>query len=349
MKIALLKPIDQQTENSIYDDSYEIVDNINSLLNSSASKKVVVLSHQTDKDPIDNVRRTIESARIALSVPAAELHVLCSELHYPEINNLLERLDRNRVHVHLSGRLNFSLKRAKVYFWPYWLSQTSITHHYYTPESIKNQYTPYNNKIKSFDCLLGQKRVNRDFVYNGFINNGLAEQSIMTYYGIRDNVLDDFILEPHMEPIGFVDHSMSFAKYFTENLMMSAITPFSVYQKTAYSIITETNADNTFSFFTEKTAKPMLGKRLFIVFNGQYFLRNLRESGFKTFDGIIDESYDIEPDNQKRWQMALESAIWLSKQNQSEIFEKIKPITEHNFQLINSNWNQKLNKIIQSV
>lgn len=348
MKIAVLKPIDRPTESIISKNDFEIIDSINCLLNHPSPKKVVVFHHQTDRDPVGNIRRTIDFARQAISITSAQVHILCSEMHYPEINNLLAQLDRNRIHVHLSGKLNFSLNRAKVHFWPFWLSQTAITHRHHIPDSVKDQLTPYSVKEKLFDCLLGTKRVNRDFVYNGFVSSGLADKSIMTYYGQHPNVMDDFILEPGMVPTTVVDHSMTKANYFNETLMMSSITPISIYQKSAYSIITETNADNTFSFFTEKTAKPMLGKRLFITFNGQYFLRNLREVGFKTFDGIIDESYDKEPNDQKRWQRALEVAIWLSRKDQSEIFKKIAPITEHNFQMINTNWNQEINNIIQN-
>ena len=348
MKIALLKPIDQITESTIFRTEFEIVEDINSLSNSPAIKKAVVFSHLTDIDPVGNVKRTIETVRNALLATSAQVHILCSEMHYPEINNLLAHLDRNRIHIHLSGKINFSLKRAKVYCWPHWFLQTALVYNCYTPDNIKSQLTPYSVKEKLFECLLGLKRSNRDFVYNGFVDNGLADKSIMTYYGRHPNMLDNFILEPNMISTDVVENSMTKTRYFDENLMISSITPISVYQKSAYSIITETNADNTFSFFTEKTAKPILGKRLFITFNGQYFLRNLRELGFKTFDGIIDESYDTEPDDQKRWQGALEAAIWLSKQDQSEIFKKIEPIAEHNFQMINTNWNRQINNIIQN-
>jgi len=347
MKFAILKPIDKQTEGTIDLDRFEIAESINDLSNVSA-KKAIVFAAVNNGDPAYNVKRTLDLAREALTVTSAQVHILISEMHSPEIINLLTQIDRVRIHIHLSGKINFSLKAAKVYCWPYWFLQTAITYYYHIPDDIKNQLEPYRVKEKLFDCLLGSQRPNRDFVYNGFTKNELANKSIMTYFGRYNNILDDFILEPNMIPNTFVDHSMTMTRYYDQTLMMSSITPISVYNKSAYSIITETNAYNTFSFFTEKTAKPILGRRLFIVFNGQYFLRNLRQLGFKTFDGIIDESYDNEPDAQRRWQMALDVASWLSEQNQSEIFQKIKPITEHNFQLINTNWNQILNDVIQN-
>jgi hypothetical protein len=347
MKLAVLNSGDERIPDILDLSKFEIVHNLQNL-SDNLDKKAVVFFAVHWEDAAYNVKRTIELARQALLVTSAQIHILFSELKMPEMSDLLTHLDRYRIHIHLSGNINFSLKKAKVYCWPDWLSQTAKVFRHYTPAGVKDQYTPYNKKVKLFDCLLGHGRVNRDFVYDGFINNGLSDKSIMTYFGRHSNVTDDLILEPHMVPITSIEHTMTKVRYFKEILMISAITPLSIYQKSAYSVITETNAYNHFSFFTEKTAKPILGRRLFIAFNGQYFLRNLRLLGFKTFDGIIDESYDAEPDDQKRWQMALEAAIWLSKQDQLEIFEKIKPITEHNFQVINTDWNQKLSDIIQS-
>jgi len=69
---------------------------------------------------------------------------------------------------------------------------------------------------------------------------------------------------------------------------------------------------------------------LFIVFSGQHYLRNLRSLGFKTFDGIIDESYDSIEDNNLRFKLACEQMQYLIDQPQEEILAKIRPITEHN-------------------
>ena len=61
--------------------------------------------------------------------------------------------------------------------------------------------------------------------------------------------------------------------------------------KSLIEIVVETqNLDRM--FFTEKTLKTFLAKNIFILFNNQYSLKFLRGLGFKTFDGIIDESYD---------------------------------------------------------
>jgi hypothetical protein len=64
--------------------------------------------------------------------------------------------------------------------------------------------------------------------------------------------------------------------------------------------------------------------------------------GFKTFDGIIDESYDNVEDNQTRWTMALSQLMWLDTQDQIEILEEASSILEHNYNLLQQNFYSKL-------
>ena len=90
----------------------------------------------------------------------------------------------------------------------------------------------------------------------------------------------------------------------------------------------------------------MLGRRLFIMFAGQHYLRNLRSLGFKTFGEIIDETYDTVEDPYVRWALAFNQLVWLETQPQDKIFEQIKHITEHNFQLmLDLNWRVKESKL----
>jgi hypothetical protein len=108
------------------------------------------------------------------------------------------------------------------------------------------------------------------------------------------------------------------------------VIPINIYNETAYSVVTETNFMNSYTFYTEKTVKPILAERLFVAFGGQHYIRNLHNLGFKTFNGIIDESYDEEPDMAKRYQMVYEQMQYLFAQPQKKILELVKPIAEYN-------------------
>jgi hypothetical protein len=63
----------------------------------------------------------------------------------------------------------------------------------------------------------------------------------------------------------------------------------------------------------------------------------LNERGYKTFHPFIDESYDSEPDFEKRFKMCVEEIKRLEKFTTEEWLEwqkNIKPIVEHNYKYL---------------
>lgn len=193
-------------------------------------------------------------------------------------------------------------------------------------------------KPKYFDALLGSPKPHRDFVFKAVNDNQLNDKVVMTYGGDWKEgefyAKDYFIWEEGTTPIGQTIGTADWADYCGQRVHLSQIIPIKTFNETAYSIIAETDYDNTLSCFTEKTAKPMIARRLFIAFTGYKFMHNLRALGFKTFDGVIDESYDLIKDDNERYTAAFEQVKWLCEQDQDVIYAKIKPIVEHNFQLL---------------
>jgi hypothetical protein len=63
-------------------------------------------------------------------------------------------------------------------------------------------------------------------------------------------------------------------------------------------------------------------------------LAYLKSYGFKTFDGIIDESYDTIIDNDQRTEAVVAQIAWycaLSVEEKRSVIEAIAPIVEYNF------------------
>lgn len=73
----------------------------------------------------------------------------------------------------------------------------------------------------------------------------------------------------------------------------------------SYLHITSETCFDTYGspFMSEKTFRPILNLQPFIYIGNYKGLEELRRLGFKTFDGYIDESYDLEPDPKKRFAM----------------------------------------------
>lgn len=200
-----------------------------------------------------------------------------------------------------------------------------------------DEVNPYEIKPFSFDALLGSERYHRDFVYKKIIENNLTNKIITSY--LNDIRSETWFRDDDVDYSEYIANKNSYSKlmssnpinYYGKSIWIAHVIPFGVYNKSAYTIITETGYKNGITFPTEKTAKPILGKRLFVVFSGQYFLKTLQELGFKTFSEIIDESYDLEENNEIRFEKAWQAVEKLLSLPQEEVFKKIKPIIEHNY------------------
>lgn len=191
-----------------------------------------------------------------------------------------------------------------------------------------DQLNPYQPKEKLFDALLGLEKPHRTFIYESIKKNNLEDVSIVSYSGKTGEWLD----EPGVIRTADLKYSNDMVVYDGIETAWSQIIPISVYNQTAYSLIAETEFHNSYSFFTEKTAKPMLSRRLFVPFCGYRFLANLKAVGFKTFDTIIDESFDQIEDHEERWSRAFDQVIKLASMDQQEVLDRARPILEHNYQ-----------------
>jgi hypothetical protein len=290
-----------------------------------------------------NVEGSLDLSVLELLVNCTTVSVLVSEVHTP-IVDFMHRFRQPQMRYIICG----VVEGIQTYPWMDWFATTST---FYKTSNVLNQLTPYQPKPKYFDILLGQPKPHRDRVYHYIKNNKLDSQVIMTYLldhwtkSIKAHGDDGFILdEPGLTvPNEEFNWTVTTVNYYGQAMSLSQVVPIQIYNETAYTVIAETNLENHYTFFTEKTCKPILAERLFIMLGGQYYLRNLRSLGFKTFDGIIDESYDLEPDNNQRWAMAIEQMKYLFKQPQAEILAKVKPIAEHNRRvMLETDWVGKL-------
>jgi len=267
--------------------------------------------------------------------------VFCSELHATVAEALLT-LDRSKIELHLCGVINYKFKHAKVHRWMNWF-QYSKYFYANNPNFLAGRLTPFVSKTKSFDILLGCRRPNRDFIHNFIIENNLSSTVVMTYFkfwNIELRATDQFI--PEEDGLEYVDAgngTVQQVQYHGQRMTLSQVIPITIYNQTAYTLVAETNGLNHFNFYTEKIVKPILARRLFVVIAGQNYLQNLRAMGFKTFNGIIDETYDTIPDDQLRWNLAMEQVRILCELPQEEILAKIQDIVNFNAQLmIEQDW-----------
>ena len=98
-------------------------------------------------------------------------------------------------------------------------------------------------------------------------------------------------------------------------------------------VVTETVFAGRRHHLTEKTFKPICLGMPFVMVGTAGSLEYLRSYGFKTFDGIWDESYDLETDDDKRLVMIADLLKKLdSAENKQALFDAAIPIIKHNYE-----------------
>tara|TARA_R110000868_G_scaffold70389_8_gene206763 strand:- start:1322 stop:2530 length:1209 start_codon:yes stop_codon:yes gene_type:complete len=105
-------------------------------------------------------------------------------------------------------------------------------------------------------------------------------------------------------------------------------------QDAFWHVVTETVFYHSKMHLTEKIFKPIVNKQPFMLLAAPDNLAYLKSYGFKTFDSVIDEDYDICQDNQERINKVVSQLHWyanLSPSNKTDVQEHLKPIIEHNF------------------
>lgn len=274
------------------------------------------------------------------------LFIIITEVHQTSLQ-FMQLFDREKITFYIAGFLPTPLEHAKVKEYHDWFNTTCYFYKEYLPEIVSRiKYS--EPKKQYFDALLGRKKPHRDAVYRYMHERLDREQHIVRYFNTYDAFVKEDDTRWSFEYPGLKKHetlswTVDHVEYYGHVMSVSQIVPIDIYNRTAYSVVAETNWASDYIFYTEKTVKPIIGKRLFVMFGGRHYLKFLREKmGFLTFDGIIDESYDNEEDDDIRFLKACKQIDWLSKQDQVEILDKVKPIVEHNFnQLMRRNWRQE--------
>lgn len=149
-------------------------------------------------------------------------------------------------------------------------------------------------------------------------------------------------LIPHKDEIFSIPSLTLDVEDLTVNQVDLTSSTDEYYANTYFSIVSETNFyDGRFPglFLSEKVFKPIKMQHPFVLLNRPHALAALRSIGYKTFEGIIDESYDREEDDQKRMMMVLAETKRLSMlagNDLTEFLNEAREICKYNYDMLHS-------------
>jgi hypothetical protein len=111
-----------------------------------------------------------------------------------------------------------------------------------------------------------------------------------------------------------------------------------LYTESYFQIVTETHFDADQSggvFITEKTYKPIKFGQPFIVIGTPGILKELRAAGYRTFDSVLDNTYDTIEHNTRRWLTIRDLLKNIQNSNPHELFMQCQRDIEWNKEMFN--------------
>ena len=123
-----------------------------------------------------------------------------------------------------------------------------------------------------------------------------------------------------------------------------------LYQASSCSIVLETHFDVDQSggaFLTEKTFKPIKYGQPFVIVGGPGSLQVLRDSGYRVFDDVIDNSYDLIYDTTQRYFALKRSLEKITKTK--DFFERCRDQAAYNQIIFSQRSVAPVNKLIKDI
>lgn len=247
----------------------------------------------------------IEQWRIDSNLPEYSVYYVCGNL-------LSEQIVRQR---------NLKINAKGIHYFEPWNKYNGdiVT---FKPHEKKYLFLSYNRMFRYH-----RVRFVIDLIENNLIERGLISLNRIEHdlpYETTDEIKNFF---KNVAPLTI--DSLPELKY---NLAIN-IT-FEDYEKTFISVVTETMVDNGTLFFSEKIWKPIMVGHPFMVYGNQGSLSYLKKLGFKTYDKWIDESYDDEPDRDKRCEKIVKELKKFGSMTLDELVrirDEMREICEYNF------------------
>ena len=217
----------------------------------------------------------------------------------------------------------------------------------------KHPVSRFSNRPKKFNLLLGKiGKLNRAEAIYRFYKKGILENTVAGLLGERKEIHSALDLK---DPVFYRDirHYLKSPDKVKTAQLSSGTTSQGwsnksiVYDNSSVSYICET-FDNTEygNFITEKTYRPIINQHPFVVQASPRMLEYMREQGFKTFNNLINESYDKDPVSVNRIDNTIDQAVKLLDHTLTNA-DTVKSIVTHNYNMLLDRARHQLNELKQ--
>ena len=247
-------------------------------------------------------------------------------------------IDKNLIHIVTANAIETKRK--------YKIINSSVV--YLTNYNDLN-FEPNKSIKKHFGIFIGRSNFNRLYL-SAYLYKHHREKTLQTFHFSKNSYL-----KTGFDQLNTFDSDVRKNTKLIKDFLLNY--PFKVEEIESYPILSPAHMniikhyDNIFvdivceTFFTgntfyptEKIVRPLLSKTPFLIFGPVNYLSNLRKLGFKTFNDYWSEDYDSY-EGIKRCNIIAERIDYISRlslQQLNDMYCDMKPLLEHNKEVIKS-------------
>ena len=221
----------------------------------------------------------------------------------------------------------------------------------------KSIVKPYKYDYITFNRIINNDRSYRIYFVSLLKETGLLDHGQVSF-NVTDNLFDDWRDETASSDSKLSEQAKQHAEHHLVGIDKLVIDYASIHGSSSadiprtidswmhpnchkpvdidsfWHIVTETVFYYNKLHLTEKIFKPIVSKQPFMLLAAPGNLEYLRSYGFKTFDTVIDESYDNIIDNDLRTESVVRQLSWycnLTSGEKTDIIQQLEPIIDYNF------------------
>jgi hypothetical protein len=243
----------------------------------------------------------------------------------------------------------------KIYYFFHGFAAVDWYRGYYALNYNKSIVKQYKYDFISFNRIINNDRSYRIYFVSLLKELGLLEKGLVSF-NVTDNLFDDWQDEVADPQSKLSDRAKLHAEQYLIDIdkliidrshiqgCASANIPRTIEgwwpnndqpdTDAFWHVVTETVFYYDKLHLTEKIFKPIVSKQPFMLLAAPGNLAYLKSYGFKTFDSVIDESYDTIQDNDLRIEAVVKQLHWycnLTPDEKTDIIQQLEPVIQHNF------------------
>ena len=243
------------------------------------------------------------------------------------------QLDYYRTHYNLKG----------LYYFFHGFAALDWYRGYYALNYNKSIVKQYKHDFITFNRIINNDRSYRIYFVSQLIEQGLLSHGQVSF-NVTDNLFDDWQDETADPNSKLSANAKQHIKHYLTDISKliidhpelpgSASADIPRGNDAFWHIVTETVFYYDKLHLTEKIFKPIVSKQPFMLLAAPGNLAYLKSYGFKTFDSVIDESYDTIQDNDLRTEAVVKQLHWycnLTPGEKTDIIQQLEPIIDYNF------------------